>query len=41
VAPFTDGTYLALNNGTAGWNATTDAVLSFSYTGAANGLAII
>ena len=38
---FTDGTYLALNNGTAGWNATTDAVLKFAFTGTANSFAIV
>ena len=38
---FTDGTYLALNNATAGWNATTDAVLKFAYTGTANSFAIV
>ena len=38
---FTDGTYLALNNGIAGWNATTDAVLKFAFTGTANSFAIV
>jgi len=38
---FTDGTYLALNNATAGWNATTDAVMKFSFTGTANNFAIV
>jgi Ca2+-binding RTX toxin-like protein len=38
---FTDGTYLALNNATAGWNATTDAVLKFAFTGTANSFAIV
>jgi Ca2+-binding RTX toxin-like protein len=38
---FTDGTYLALNNATAGWNATTDAMMKFSFTGTANNFAIV
>jgi Ca2+-binding RTX toxin-like protein len=38
---FTDGTYLALNDGTAGWNATNDAVMKFSFTGTANNFAIV
>ena len=37
---FTDGTYLALNNGTAGWNPATDAVMKFTFTGTANTFAI-
>jgi hypothetical protein len=37
---FTDGTYLALNNGTAGWNPATDAVMKFTFTGTANNFAI-
>jgi len=41
VAPYTDGTCLALGNGTAGWNATTDAVLKFAFTGTANSFAIV
>jgi Ca2+-binding RTX toxin-like protein len=38
---FTDGTYLALNNGTAGWNPATDAVMKFTFTGTANNFAIV
>jgi len=38
---FTDGTYLALNNGTAGWNPATDAVMEFTFTGTANTFAIV
>jgi len=38
---FSDGTYLALNNGTAGWNATTDAVIKFAFTGVANNFSIV
>ena len=38
---FSDGTYLAQNNGTAGWNASTDSVLKFTFTGIANNFAII
>jgi len=38
---FTDGTYLALNNGTAGWNAGTDAVLKFSFTGVVANFTIV
>jgi Ca2+-binding RTX toxin-like protein len=38
---FTDGTYLALNNATAGWNPATDAVMKFTFTGTANNFAIV
>jgi Ca2+-binding RTX toxin-like protein len=38
---FTDGTYLALNDRNAGWNATTDAVMKFTFTGTANTFAIV
>ena len=38
---FKDGTYLALNNATAGWNASTDFVLKFAFTGSANSFAIV
>lgn len=38
---FTDGTYLAINNGTAGWNAGTDAVLRISISGNLNSFTII
>ena len=39
---FNDGsTYLALNNGTAGWNPGTDAIIKFNFTGAPNSLTII
>jgi Ca2+-binding RTX toxin-like protein len=38
---FKDGTYLALNDGTAGWSATSDSVLKFAFTGSANSFAII
>jgi Ca2+-binding RTX toxin-like protein len=38
---FTDGSYLALNNGTAGWNAGTDAVLKFSFTGVVANFTIV
>lgn len=41
MAPYTDGTCLALSNGTAGWNATTDAVLKFAFTGTAHSFAIV
>ena len=37
---FSDGTYLALNDGTAGWNASTDSVLKFTFTGAVNNFSI-
>ena len=38
---FTDGTYLALNNATAGWNPAQDAIIKFNFTGLANNLSII
>jgi Ca2+-binding RTX toxin-like protein len=38
---FKDGTYLALNDGTAGWSATSDSVLKFAFTGSANSFAIV
>jgi len=39
---FNDGsTYLALNNGTAGWDPGTDAIIKFNFTGAPNSLTII
>jgi len=34
-------TYLALNDRTAGWNATTDAVIKFAFTGVANNFSIV
>ena len=34
-------TGVAAINGTAGWNATTDAVLKFAFTGTANSFAIV
>ncbi|HBH73556.1 MAG TPA: hypothetical protein DDY43_08970 [Synechococcales bacterium UBA10510] len=38
---FTNGTYLALNNNVAGWDAATDAVIRFNFTGNAANLSII
>jgi len=38
---FKDGTYLALNDGTAGWNPSTDSVLKFTFAGSANNFAIV
>jgi Ca2+-binding RTX toxin-like protein len=38
---FTNGTYLALNNNVAGWDAATDAVIRFNFTGDAANLSII
>ena len=38
---FADGNYLAINNGTAGWNAATDAILRFNSTGTIGSLAIL
>jgi len=38
---FSDGTYLALNDGTAGWNASTDSVLKFSFTGTVSNFSIL
>ena len=37
---FTNGTYLALNNNVAGWDATTDTVIRFNFTGNAADLSI-
>ncbi len=41
LVTFTDGTYLALNDNTAGWNANNDAVMHFNFTGNANNFAIV
>ena len=38
---FSDGTYLALNDGTAGWNSSTDSVLKFSFTGTVSNFSIV
>jgi hypothetical protein len=38
---FTNGTYLALNNNVAGWDAATDAVIRFDFTGNAANLSIV
>ena len=41
LVSFADGTYLAVNNGTAGWNAGTDAILRLNTTGNLNNFAMI
>ena len=38
---FTNGTYLALNNNVAGWDAANDAVIRFNFTGNAANLSVI
>ena len=38
---FSNGNYLAINNGTAGWNAATDAILHLTGNGSLNGLSIV
>lgn len=38
---FSNGNYLAINNGTAGWNAATDAILHLTGNGSLNGLTIV
>jgi Ca2+-binding RTX toxin-like protein len=38
---FKDGTYLALNDGTAGWSATSDSVLKFAFKGSSNSFDIV
>jgi hypothetical protein len=38
---FSDGNYLAINNGTAGWNSSTDAILNLTSSGGLNGFSIV